>query len=236
LTESTKEPACPPKGEGDCKSHQVPARCRQIRGRGNANVAEAANFAETMMLQQRDRATIRRLVEELPEPYREAVVLREINDLSYEEIAEVAGVPVGTVTSRLARARAMLRSAWNAAETTAKPGSATDCAEFEVVLHALIDGELVAGHAGEGVAHVVACSACAEKLASFRAMREAMARAALKEAAPTYLRNRVEASLSDPRIDLSLRARALPRLAAWGTGAKSGNARGRLLSAAKLKQ
>jgi RNA polymerase sigma-70 factor, ECF subfamily len=80
---------------------------------------------ETMVSQQQDSATIRRLVEELPEPFREAIVLREINDLSYKEIAEVAGVPLGTVMSRLARARAMLRSAWNAAETaTASPGSA----------------------------------------------------------------------------------------------------------------
>ena len=80
---------------------------------------------EKVILQQQDRATIRCLVEELPEPFREAIVLREMNDLSYKEIAEVAGVPVGTVMSRLARARSMLRSAWNAAETaTARPGSA----------------------------------------------------------------------------------------------------------------
>jgi RNA polymerase sigma-70 factor, ECF subfamily len=80
---------------------------------------------EKIMLQQQDSATIRRLVEELPAPFREAIVLREVNDLSYKEIAEVAGVPVGTVMSRLARARAMLRSAWNTAETaTARPGSA----------------------------------------------------------------------------------------------------------------
>ena len=80
---------------------------------------------EKAMLRQQDSAPIRRLVEELPEPFREAIVLREMNDLSYKEIAEVAGVPVGTVMSRLARARAMLRSAWNTAETaTARPGSA----------------------------------------------------------------------------------------------------------------
>ena len=43
-------------------------------------------------------------------------MLREINELSYREIAEVAGVPVGTVMSRLARARSMLRAAWTVAE------------------------------------------------------------------------------------------------------------------------
>ena len=43
-------------------------------------------------------------------------MLREINDLSYREIAEIVGAPVGTVMSRLARARSMLRAAWLAAE------------------------------------------------------------------------------------------------------------------------
>ena len=63
------------------------------------------------MLRRVDGATIRRLIAALPEPFREAVVLRDINDLSYREIAEVVGVPVGTVMSRLARARSMLRAA-----------------------------------------------------------------------------------------------------------------------------
>jgi DNA-directed RNA polymerase specialized sigma24 family protein len=43
-------------------------------------------------------------------------VLREINDLSYREIADAVGAPVGTVMSRLARARCMLRKAWIAEE------------------------------------------------------------------------------------------------------------------------
>ena len=80
---------------------------------------------EKMIVRQQDTATIRRLVAELPEPFRETIVLREMNNLSYQEIAQVAGVPVGTVMSRLARARAMLRTAWNAAETaTTRPGPA----------------------------------------------------------------------------------------------------------------
>ena len=73
---------------------------------------------ETALLRELDGATIRRLIADLPRPFREAIVLREVNDLSYQEIAEVSGVPVGTVMSRLARARAMLRSAWNAAESS----------------------------------------------------------------------------------------------------------------------
>src|SRR5271155_2186139 len=74
---------------------------------------------ETALLHEQDGATIRRLVAQLPQPFREAIVLREVNDLSYQQIADVAGVPVGTVMSRLARARAMLRTAWNAAEGSA---------------------------------------------------------------------------------------------------------------------
>jgi RNA polymerase sigma-70 factor (ECF subfamily) len=87
------------------------------------NKAEAAPLwqepppsAEAALVRQHDDETVRRLLENLPQPFREIVVLREINDLSYQEIAQVAGVPVGTVMSRLARARTMLRSAWKAAE------------------------------------------------------------------------------------------------------------------------
>jgi RNA polymerase sigma-70 factor (ECF subfamily) len=68
---------------------------------------------EAELLRQRDRETIRRYIAALPAVFREAIVMRDINNLSYCEIAEVVGVPVGTVMSRLARARSMLRTAWN---------------------------------------------------------------------------------------------------------------------------
>ena len=72
--------------------------------------------AEAALLRRADGDTIRRLLDGLPQPFRETIVLREINDLSYREIADIVGAPVGTVMSRLARARAMLRAAWNAEE------------------------------------------------------------------------------------------------------------------------
>ena len=48
----------------------------------------------------------------LPEEFRETLVLREMEELSYREIADAVGIPIGTVMSRLARARAMLREKW----------------------------------------------------------------------------------------------------------------------------
>jgi RNA polymerase sigma-70 factor (ECF subfamily) len=71
---------------------------------------------ESEVLRQRDAEAVRRLLEALPETFREVVVLREIDDLSYREIADIVGVPVGTVMSRLARGRALLRAAWIAAD------------------------------------------------------------------------------------------------------------------------
>jgi RNA polymerase sigma-70 factor (ECF subfamily) len=54
---------------------------------------------------------VRSAIEAIPEPFREAVVLRDLEDLSYAEIAEVTGTPIGTVMSRLARGRAVLTKA-----------------------------------------------------------------------------------------------------------------------------
>lgn len=56
------------------------------------------------------RSEIGRAIDTLPLQFREVVILREMEDLSYTEIAAVVGCPVGTVMSRLARARQMLRA------------------------------------------------------------------------------------------------------------------------------
>jgi anti-sigma factor RsiW len=77
-----------------------------------------------------------------------------------------------------------------------------NCAECEVLIHALIDGELDAGHTRDVEAHVATCTGCAEKLEEFRAMRATMARANLKEKAPASLRNRIEAALPVPKANV----------------------------------
>jgi RNA polymerase sigma-70 factor, ECF subfamily len=60
---------------------------------------------DTLALEQSERAAIARAIDSLPPEFREVVVLRELQGLSYAEISSVVGVPVGTVMSRLSRAR-----------------------------------------------------------------------------------------------------------------------------------
>jgi RNA polymerase sigma-70 factor (ECF subfamily) len=71
----------------------------------------APNDPETLLLQRLDSELLNRLIDKLSTPYREILVLREIEDLSYREIAEVLALPIGTVMSRLARAREKLQRA-----------------------------------------------------------------------------------------------------------------------------
>ena len=74
-----------------------------------ANVAdEAAATPEAALLRRREIETVRAVIENLPEPFRETLVLRELEELSYKEIAALTASPIGTVMSRLARARQML--------------------------------------------------------------------------------------------------------------------------------
>jgi len=77
---------------------------------------EPGDTPEQAMSRRQDSDTMRRLIGELPAEFREVIVLREINGLSYRDIAIVIEAPIGTVMSRLARGRALLRDAWRAAE------------------------------------------------------------------------------------------------------------------------
>lgn len=81
----------------------------------DAIIGSTADDPEIMLCRQQDAALLNTLIERLPAEFREVLVLREIEALSYREIAEVTSLPIGTVMSRLSRARAQLRAAWRRA-------------------------------------------------------------------------------------------------------------------------
>jgi RNA polymerase sigma factor (sigma-70 family) len=76
---------------------------------------ESAN-PELLFERSRDQAALQKALEDLPEEFREIIVLRELQGMAYKEIADVVGVPVGTVMSRLARARKHLQQALTVAQ------------------------------------------------------------------------------------------------------------------------
>jgi RNA polymerase sigma-70 factor, ECF subfamily len=67
---------------------------------------------ESASIQADERRKLDVAIATLPEEYREVLVLREMEDMSYREIATITGAPIGTVMSRLARARAALKDKW----------------------------------------------------------------------------------------------------------------------------
>ena len=71
----------------------------------STNEADAPDAAA---VQASERARVQRAIDSLPDEFREVIVLREVQDLSYREIGDVVGVPIGPVMSRLARARKRL--------------------------------------------------------------------------------------------------------------------------------
>ena|ERR1700693_4312198 len=70
-----------------------------------------ASSPEKLALQNADGQIVRQALEELPVEFRETLILREIDGLSYKEIAGVTGISIGTVMSRLSRARQRLEKA-----------------------------------------------------------------------------------------------------------------------------
>lgn len=88
----------------DREGHLDPEHERALEAAGHDLPAPDAQ-----LIQDTDRRLLNEAVQALPTDYREILVLRELELLSYKDIGEVVGIPIGTVMSRLSRARALLR-------------------------------------------------------------------------------------------------------------------------------
>jgi RNA polymerase sigma-70 factor (ECF subfamily) len=99
--------------EGNRPADVVSLEAEEELGGAVATVMDA----EALLESRSDLRLLNRLIEALPAPLRETIVLRELHELGYREIAEVTGAPIGTVMSRLHRARALLLRAWDATDS-----------------------------------------------------------------------------------------------------------------------
>ena len=76
----------------------------------HASAARESRAADAGAIEDSDRTAINRAVAELPVEFREVIILREVQGMAYADISTVVGVPIGTVMSRLSRARKRLAS------------------------------------------------------------------------------------------------------------------------------
>jgi RNA polymerase sigma-70 factor (ECF subfamily) len=97
-------------------------------------VATSAIDTEALLESRSDLRHLDQLIEALPAPLRETIVLRELHELGYRDIAEVTGVPLGTVMSRLHRARSRLLRAWDAMDTGERVGAEIGSAALRELL------------------------------------------------------------------------------------------------------
>ena len=86
-------------------------------GEADTLVSDAPS-AEALLIEAADSARVRRVLESLPPAYKEVLIMREMEEMSYREIADAVESPIGTVMSRLSRARRAFAEAWQ----TARPG------------------------------------------------------------------------------------------------------------------
>ena len=80
-----------------------------LHGSGDAPAAAASITPEDIAARASDARWLRGCIDELPREYREVIILRELEELSYKEISAIVDIPIGTVMSRLARARDLLQ-------------------------------------------------------------------------------------------------------------------------------
>lgn len=85
-------------------------------------IASEDDSPEAATIRQSEQQRVRAVISALPETMREILVLRELEDLSYRQIAEIIDAPIGTVMSRLARARREFGDAWNACDEGGSAG------------------------------------------------------------------------------------------------------------------
>jgi RNA polymerase sigma-70 factor (ECF subfamily) len=97
---------------------------------GGPELAVDMQTPETILTNRSNSQMVQRAIDDLPVHYREALLLSDVEEMSYQEIAEILSIPIGTVMSRLARARKAVRELLRRAPAR----QSTDCQSIEIRL------------------------------------------------------------------------------------------------------
>lgn len=114
------------------------------------------------------RIRLERALRNLSDEQREVLFMRDMEGLSAAEVAASLDLNVAAVKSRLHRARAGLREAWEAAAKTSVPPKSTDCPNVVLALSKKLEGDLVAEDCATMEKHLETCPACSEACATLR--------------------------------------------------------------------
>ena len=111
---------------------------------------------ESILISSLDQQTIQAALDGLPVQYREVILLCDVEEMSYQEIAETLAIPIGTVMSRLSRGRKAMRELLN--EASIRRAIQMTCDEIHGKLAPYVDSELPAGELAEFESHLRGCA------------------------------------------------------------------------------
>ena len=155
----------------------------------------------------------------IPEPFQDIILLCDVEEMTYKEIAEALAIPVGTVMSRLHRGRAALRKQLAGVQRGAQPmpqpgvsergGVTMDCREVRRLAEAFVSGQLLVETTQSIVAHLDQCPACRAEIEGLRRLRSAT-RAAFAGSADLQMSPDFAARLSSHLQNVTVTSTAAP--------------------------
>jgi RNA polymerase sigma-70 factor (ECF subfamily) len=173
------------------------------RTAGDAHTVDIADIGvagghetDAAAIESSERERIVGAIESLPEEFREIIVLREIEELSYKEISTVVGVPVGTVMSRLARGRKRLAAC---SASVSRRRADMRCDTCRELLNARIDNELPAAEVADVDQHLASCATCTAEYRLIAQTHRTLSEAHLRYTAPDLLKARIRGAIAQER-------------------------------------